>query len=527
MRLKLLGASIAALIVLGGCDSERGKAAAPDGSSVKVEPKRVTPEELRSTVSDERVQKFYEARDWQPVWTEPRARELMQALNDAGRHAMDPKLFIPDGVMEGSPAQREALLTLAALDYADALAHGLVDPTDIRDIYTVPQNEVDTAAGLHQAAEQDQVGAWMASLAPQDEEYRALSEAYVRYAQQAAQGQEQAIQDGDAIRPGDSDPRVPQIIETLRSNGYLGQEEEGAQQSGKQQRAQQGQGGDANRYTPQMAEAVKRMQEDYGISVDGIIGKGTLEALNTGARERMRTLAVNMERRRWLERQPTATRIDVNTAAAFLQYWRDGNLADQRRVVVGQPGNETPALGSPMFRLVANPTWTVPKSIDEEEIAPQGPGYLARNNMFRNADGWVVQREGPKNALGITKFDMKNDHAIYLHDTPAKALFQENQRHYSHGCVRVHNAVQFAQLLAEHAGVRQEYEKAMATGRETFVNLPQEIPVRLLYHTAFVENGRVVFRTDPYSWDEDVAEKLGFDARERRQLQQHYRDAGP
>ena len=165
--------------------------------------------------------------------------------------------------------------------------------------------------------------------------------------------------------------------------------------------------------------------------------------------------------------------------------------------------------------------------MEEEEIAPKGPGYLARNNMERR-DGWIVQLPGPDNALGQVKFDMRNDESIYLHDTPAKHLFQQNQRHFSHGCVRVEDALGFARMIAEAGGKLREFEQALGTGEETFVQLDDEIPVRLLYHTAFVDgSGNVVFRTDPYGWDDSVAEALGYEAREARRLQRHTSDVGP
>jgi len=107
-----------------------------------------------------------------------------------------------------------------------------------------------------------------------------------------------------------------------------------------------------------------------------------------------------------------------------------------------------PQLGAPIFQLVANPTWTVPDSIVEEEIAEKSSSWLSANDFTRK-DGHWVQGPGPKNSLGIVKFDMKDDEAIYLHDTPAKALFGEPERHESHGCVRVQNAVDFARELAE------------------------------------------------------------------------------
>jgi murein L,D-transpeptidase YcbB/YkuD len=275
-----------------------------------------------------------------------------------------------------------------------------------------------------------------------------------------------------------------------------------------------------------MAEAVKKVQADYGIKPDGVIGNATIEALNTGARERARILAVNLERRRWLERTPPQTRIDVNTAAAELHYIRDNALANKRRVVVGQPEWETPELGSPLVRLVANPPWNVPESIAEEEILPKGAAYMAKENIT-TVNGRLVQQPGPKSALGLVKFDMSNKHAIYLHDTPSKALFASTERHASHGCARVENAIEFARLLANDQGQLEAFDKALATKKETGVPLPKQIPVRLLYHSAYLDGGKVIFRTDPYAWDDKVAQAMGLPGQIRPRVAKHVTDIGP
>jgi murein L,D-transpeptidase YcbB/YkuD len=245
------------------------------------------------------------------------------------------------------------------------------------------------------------------------------------------------------------------------------------------------------------------------------------------SRERARQLAVAMERLRWLERNPPATRIDVNIAATLLDYWRDGQHQGQRRVVAGQPGWETPQLGSPIFQLVANPSWNVPKSIEEEELSKKPASYFREQNIVRK-NGRYVQLPGPKNALGEVKFDMKNDHAIYLHDTPAKALFAKAERHESHGCVRVDGALDFARELALADGVLEDFEEALASGEETFVSLKTQIPVRLMYQTAFLgPDGRIRLAEDVYGWDNDVAAALGYEARQRPRVEPRPRDIGP
>jgi murein L,D-transpeptidase YcbB/YkuD len=420
----------AALIALAGCGQQpqqQNQTAAPGAS------------DLRAAVRDARVTRFYEARGWRTAWTPANEAALTAAIGEAGRHALDADAFLAPVRAARAPAARDAALSLAALSYAEALARGRTDPARIREVYTVARPNADLAAGLNGALRHGDVAGWLRGLAPQDEEYRLLSEAYVQA-------------DG----------------EVARAQGHP---------------------------APALLD-------------------------------RARALAVALERRRWLEREPPATRIDVNTGAATLAYVRDGKVADTRRAVVGEPGHETPELGSPLYRLVANPTWTVPRSIETREIAPKGDAYLRRNNMERR-NGWIVQKSGPRNSLGLVKFDLRNDQEIYLHDTPAKSLFARAERHASHGCVRVQDALGFAAMIAADQGVEDQWRDALATGEESFVALPRPIPVRLLYHNVFVDHGRIMFAPDVYGWDEDVAEALGLPRRPRSAAATAVRDLGP
>ncbi|HEX8263440.1 MAG TPA: L,D-transpeptidase family protein [Allosphingosinicella sp.] len=525
MRKILACVSLAALLA-GGCDFVSGGGGGSSGQAVQVDPKAVTAADLQAAVSDPRVKRFYEARGWQAVWTGERAEELNAALGDAVRHAIDAKSFVEHATKGASAAEREAGLTLAAIEYGQALATGAVDPRKIYEVYTVPMPKADVVGGLGRAVDQGGVRQWLAGLAPQDTEYKALSDAYVAYRQKAAQEQRAAVAAGEQIKPGKSDPRIPQIRQGLQANGYLQAAASAPSGDSKAKAKATAVRADGTVYSADMVAAVKKVQTDYGIEPDGVIGNSTLEALNTGARDRARILAVNLERRRWLERTPPATRIDVNTAAAELHYWKDGSEKDRRRVVVGQPDWETPELGSPIFRLVANPPWTVPESIAEEEILPKGAAYMAKENIVMK-NGRLVQEPGPKSALGLVKFDMQNDEQIYLHDTPAKALFASTQRHASHGCSRVENAVEFARLLAQDDGKLEEFDKALATKKETAVELSSKIPVRLMYHSAYLAGGRVVFRTDPYGWDDKLAAALGLGGQVRPRVKTHVADVGP
>jgi murein L,D-transpeptidase YcbB/YkuD len=355
MRNLLACVSLAALLAT-GCDKVGGGGSGGGAAqNVQVDPKAVTASDLQAAVSDPRVKQFYQARGWTAVWTGERAKDLTAAFADADRHAIDSKAFIEHSKNGSTAAEREAGLTLAAIDYAQALASGAIDPRKVFEVYTVPLPKTDVLAGLNGAVERGNVREWLASLAPQDEEYKALSDAYVAYRQKAAQEQRQSIAVGEQVKPGKKDPRIPQIRQALVANGYLATPQapppagEGAKNKAVAKASTQPQAAPSTAYGTDMVAAIRRVQADYGIEADGVIGNSTLEALNTGARDRARILAVNLERRRWLERDPPKTRIDVNTAAAELSYFRDGNLANKRRVVVGQPEWETPELASPSF----------------------------------------------------------------------------------------------------------------------------------------------------------------------------------
>ena len=126
---------------------------------------------------------------------------------------------------------------------------------------------------------------------------------------------------------------------------------------------------------------MKQFQADSGVKPDGVLGKDTIGALSTGPAFRARQLAVAMERLRWLPRDPPKTRIDVNTAASFLDYWRDGQHVDHRKVINGEADKPTPQLQAPLYRLVANPTWTVPDGIAAKELADQEPGVAQREQF--------------------------------------------------------------------------------------------------------------------------------------------------
>lgn len=445
----------------------------------------------------------------QARWSQTTVRQLRESIAARVRHGLDHVAFAVEGDVDSADGQ--AALNRSALRFASALASGASDPAKLHPIYSLPRPKPDLEAGLRRALSDQKLDAWLESLAPQSADYKALSKAYSALAETKPRPVGPIVAAPAApLKPGASDPRLPAIAKQLTALGYLDQV-----------------GEPADRYDAAKVQAVRHMQADYGFRPDGVIGKEALEILNLSDAARAAALAIAMERLRWLDRAPPPTRIEVDLAAAQLAYWRDGKVVDRRKVVVGDPETPTPQLGSPIVQLVANPTWTVPRSIERKELAGKGDAYLRRNNMAWK-DGWIVQQPGPKNSLGLVKFDMRNPHAIYLHDTPAKALFAEVQRQRSHGCVRVDDALGFAEMLARDAGIVDLWNKARSSGKESYVKLPAAIPVHLIYRTVLFDKAdNPVIRADPYGWDDRVAKALGLSALAGPRLRRSAADIGP
>ncbi|MFO0412344.1 MAG: L,D-transpeptidase family protein, partial [bacterium] len=175
-------------------------------------------------------------------------------------------------------------------------------------------------------------------------------------------------------------------------------------------------------YGPELQAAARGFQARHGLLADGRLGTGRQRTLSASAEDRARQIALNLERRRWLKREVAPERIEVNTAAAIMVYWKDGRPVHSNRVVCGAPSTQTPSLEKPFASVVANPPWYVPASIARTEILPRGPAYLASQNMYIQ-NGTVIQRAGPNAALGYVKFELRDSYAIFLHDTPSKAAF--------------------------------------------------------------------------------------------------------
>ena len=517
----------AAWALLGaGCGRVSNPGAAPKGpapapKSAAPPPVKIPPE--FAGLSDPVALRFYQKRGWRPAWNPGQSDALTLGLKEARRHGLEHVSFAPRTTPGGASVRQDIGLTLTALRYAQALSSGYVDPKSIERIFTLERNKADLAAGLEQSLSGGRLAEWLASLPPSDAEYTALSAAYC-LAGSACQGRPAAKREQSV--PPDSPPpdtapipnaspqaappetpaapvTPPQSTPSQSPAPQSPPPQSPTGQTPPAESAPNGAGAPAN--------ATSGGAPDETVSHDSASSENAPKRAISPA-ERARQLAANLERRRWLARTPAARRIDVNTAGCFLTYLKPGADPWAARGVLGKKGHETPSIQASFHRLVANPPWRVPMDIARREIFPKGGGYLRREHM-RVIGGQVVQQPGPHSSLGVVKFDVEDPYAIYLHDTPSKSLFALPERHKSHGCVRVQDAVGFARLLADQAGKRDAFDKALASGKTREVDIGEAIPVRLLYHTAYADaDGKVAILPDAYGWNEKLAAALGFHA---------------
>jgi len=444
------------------------------------------------------VRAVYQLTGGKPIWTADRLRILQEVAQGAERHGLPAGDFFDFVGLAADRETAEIRTTAAALAYAKVLSEGRVRPETVEELWEMQKNSVDLPRGLVDAVAANKLSQWFDALPPTDLGYTNLSAGYARYRRIARQGGWPAFRIGGTIEPGTSDPRIPALTARLAAEGDLSAAA-----------AERLKGNLA--YDPELEQAVRSFQTRHGLGSDGRIGGATQRSLTATAEDRARQIALNLERRRWLKRDLNPERIEVNTAAAIMVYWKDGKPVHSNRVVVGTAANQTPSLEKPFASVVANPPWTVPMGIARREILPKGPGYLAANDMYVNADGWVVQRAGPKSSLGNVKFELQDSYAIFLHDTPARGAFNLSVRQRSHGCVRVQDAIGFARLLLSPDPERLAlFDAAQASGETKRVTTGRNIGVRLLYWTAFVDGqGRVAFREDVYKRDAKLADALG------------------
>lgn len=464
---------------------------------------------------------FYAARNFQPMFTAqgnvtPLGLAALGAFNGAASEGLNPSDYavppLPARASDAALADYELRLAATTLVYARHVQSGRFDPKRIsKDVDPSPSvpDPLDVLATVSAA---ENAGRAYASFAPQYDEYRLLKTQLGRRLAEGAGVVHAPIPAGPSIRPGDRDPRVPLL------------------------RARLGVGGapDDLVYDAYLVEAVRDFQRLSGTNPDGIVGRGTLAVLNEGAGDSLDDIIANMERWRWLPHQVAPTYVIVNIPEFMVRIVVNEQTIHETRVVVGKPENQTPIMSEQMQYAVFNPSWNVPPGIIKNEMLPKlqaDPYALDRQGIDVVRNGRIIdpgtvdwsrgsqgysfrQAPGERNALGRMKFMFPNKHSVYLHDTPSRALFARDRRAFSHGCVRVHEPLKFAEVLFSVGlpgdGWDQQRINSLIGGNEKYLNLKQRFPVHLVYFTTYVDGrGELVSREDIYGINDATKAALG------------------
>jgi len=484
--------------------------------------------------SGELLARVYERRNFEPAWSGLEKMnalaELIEATALDGLSPADYHLgeirrvqsMIANGRVLDAAAR--AALDIGLTDSLIRLGYhqrfGKVNPYDLDPDWNFAREfrNRDPALVIQEAIDADSLAGYVENLFPREELYRQLQAYLAKYRDLAASGGWPVVPDGPTLRPGDKDERLPVLERRLAATGDLAP----------------GVLVDTSVYGGALESGVRAFQERHGLDVDGIVGPGTLRAMNVTVEERIEQIRVNLERARWVLDNLGDDFVIVNIAGFRVYLYRDNEEIWSTRAVVGRTYRKTPVFRSTMRYLVFNPDWTVPYSIATKDILPkvqQDPGYLAAGDFIvkdRNGDvvetadiDWsalggrnfpytLVQQPGTNNALGEVKFMFPNEHAVYLHDTPGKGLFDRAARTFSSGCVRVEHPFRFAELLLEANSMDAASIEELRQSRQMkSVFLKEPIDVLLLYWTAEVgSDGRIHFYEDVYLRDRAVLEAL-------------------
>lgn len=472
------------------------------------------------------VAKVYAARGNQPLWMvgdhySDKARAVIARLSDVIEDGLNPIDYaLPEADLAAPTAELVAnadlRVSMAVATFAEQASGGRVAPLSIsKDITRTPER-IPADKALATVADATDVAAALDSFNPPTDGFRRLKAmlAEVRASKEKDAPAPEPVALSKSLKPGMSDIGVPALRTRL---GVAAPEAED----------------DPEIYDTALVTAVEAFQKEHGLSADGVVGSRTLAVLNGAHRDVEGDIIANMEMWRWMPRNLSQDYVFVNIPEFKVRVFRHGVQVHEARVVVGKTTNQTPVFSGEMQYLVVNPYWHVPESIKIKEMLPaikaDPAGYFARHGYEVTWDGQLIdptriiwdenavkavgirQVPGEANALGNIKFMFPNRHAVYLHDTPLRSLFNRDVRAFSHGCVRVDDPMAFANAVLEGDPTWTVPKlQAMFGGDEKRVDIATHLKVHLAYFTTFVDDaGKLQIRDDIYGHVQAIKKALG------------------
>ena len=472
----------------------------------------------------EGIAAHYKTNNFKPIWLvddlpTQKARDAVGILMKAAEHGLNAQDYQAEALFQKLGARGSATLvdlevhlSRSIVAYAQHLNAGRLDPKAVNREIVVYPKVVASNKILESLRKTKSIQIYLRLLAPHTERYERLRLALSDYKLIAANGGWTSIPTGDVIKPGGK-AVAPERLDALRKrmfeDGLLGNA------------TLIGEG-----YSEQLIAAVKKFQLRHGLEPDGVIGPQTLTQMNTSVEKRIRTMELNLERRRWMQNDYGRYYVFANLADQVIKLVRDEKTLHAELIQVGQPFHRTPVFSDVMKYIELNPYWNVPYSIATKEFLPKlkaNAGALVAQNIKVLRDNKVVspysipwgsystkyfpvrlrQDSGKKNALGRVKFMFPNRFNVYIHDTPSKYKFKKASRYFSHGCLRLQDPLTMAEkILGPQGWSRKKIDAVIRGGQRRVVKLQTKIPVHVTYLTAWVnKDGAVHFRRDIYGRD--------------------------
>jgi murein L,D-transpeptidase YcbB/YkuD len=453
-----------------------------------------------------------------------RAEEALAVLAEAAAHGLVAEEYsVPDidrPAAEGEEvdralrlAQFEMTLSARVLRYARDAYRGRVDPNRISGYHDFELKSVDYGHVLDVLGDTFAVRTYMESWHPRNDAYAALK---AELADLKASEEKAIVVSPDLLlRPGGSSPEFAKLLQVIDRDA----DDELRAEFGELLAGSAG----SEAYSDELVPLIKAAQQKAGVKPDGIIGPRTVGAIAGDSKsDRIDKVRIAMEQLRWLPSELGQRHVFINVPEFRARYFEEGAEKLSMRVVVGKKSNQTSFFQDEIEYVEFHPFWGVPRSIIVNEMMPKlvsDPGYLDRiGYLVTDGSGrqvssasidWtahgnrppydVRQPPGPKNALGELKILFPNKHAIYMHDTPSKSLFERESRAFSHGCVRLQDP---RGMAAAVLGWDRDQIAERLKGSHGQEDVAARIPVYVSYFTAWPnEAGHINYAPDVYDRD--------------------------
>lgn len=471
---------------------------------------------------DSTIIKFYQMNQNQTFWMDFNCREsLIFLFKNAAEEGLNPTDFDSKKIdkLEQSVAalsnkeliNYDLLLTENLNRYIHKIAIGSLNPKELYDDWDLKPNKVNPLQLLLNFQKKDSFDYAVNELRPPHLVYKKLKKA-LQLINQFPDKNFSTLEIQEKIVLNDTNPLLPEIKNRLVYWKDLKKPDTLT-----------------SIYDATTKTAVKRFQLRHGLAPDGVIGKGTIYALNFTKKRRKEQIIANMERWRWYQRSFEKEYLIVNIPNYSLELVREKDTVRSHRIIVGKIKRNTPILSSKLSYVVFNPTWTLPPTILKEDVIPaatKDTSYFAtkkitiyQGSTVVSVEDWnpakvksyrYVQKPGASNSLGLVKIMFPNRFSVYLHDTNSRGYFTRENLSLSSGCVRVQDPFVLTEYLIDDSEKwpQDSIKKVIEREKTLNVTFKKDIYLHLLYWTAWSDGNTLKFRTDIYNLDADLYKKL-------------------